>query len=154
MRKYLEIMGVDELAIQANEKGESEHDTYHTVDLTDRTVKIIKRSRVNNDLVVELTLGEELVEYLPPGDREKKMLATSVDPQHVQIESSLHTVNALAKVLDVKTLVHEEDTSILQQELTITNVSTGQSHTTVRFFVPYLKTPPHLEDAIMADDTA
>jgi hypothetical protein len=66
MRQYLETMGVDELAIQANEKGEAEHDTYHTVELTDRTVKITKRSRVNNDLVVELTLGEPLVEYLPP----------------------------------------------------------------------------------------
>lgn len=155
MRQYLETMVVNELAIQVNEKGEElELDTYHTMELTDLTVKIIKRSCVNNDVVVELTLDQELVEYLPPGDREKKMLATSVDPQHVQIESSLLTVNALAKVLDIKTfLVQEEDTSILKQELTITNDSTGKSHTTVRYFVPYLKTPPHLEDAVMVDDT-
>ena len=77
MRQYLETMGVDELAIQANEKGEAEHDTYHTVELTDRTVKIIKRSRINSDLVSDLMLREPLVEYLPPGDQEKIMLVTS-----------------------------------------------------------------------------
>jgi len=61
MRQYLETMGVDELAIQANEKGESEQDTYHTIELSGTTIKIIKRSRVNNDLVVELTLGEAMI---------------------------------------------------------------------------------------------
>ena len=58
-------------------KGEAEHDTYHTVELTDRTVKIIKRSRINSDLVSDLMLREPLVEYLPPGDQEKIMLVTS-----------------------------------------------------------------------------
>jgi hypothetical protein len=152
MREYLETMGVDELAIQANEKGESEQDTYHTIELSDSTIKIIKRSRVNNDLVVELTLGQAMIEHLPPGDREKKMLATSLSPEHVQIESSLLTVNGLARVLEIKKLLQEEAMSVLQQELTITNAITGKSHTTVRYFVPYLKTPPHLEDVVMADD--
>ena len=90
MREYLETMGVDELAIQANEKGESEQDTYHTIELSDSTIKIIKRSRVNNDLVVELTLGQAMIEHLPPGDREKKMLATSLSPEHVQIWLVIH----------------------------------------------------------------
>jgi len=152
MRSYLETMGVDELAIQANEKGESEHDTHHTIELSQHQLKIIKRSRVNNDLVVELTLGQEHIVHLPPGDREKKSLATSHNQQHVQIESSLLTVNGLARVVEVKRLLLEEAQSVLQQELTITNVSSGKSHTTVRFFVPYLKVPPHLEDAIMADE--
>jgi hypothetical protein len=51
---------------------------------------------------VELTLGQAMIEYLSPGDREKKMLATSLSPEHVQIESSLLTVNGLARVFGNK----------------------------------------------------
>jgi hypothetical protein len=152
MRQFLEVMGVDELAIQANEKGESEHPTFQTITLSDKAIKIIKRSRVNNDVVVDLTLGEVEIEYLSPGQREKRVLATSLSPQHIQIESSLLTVNGLAKVMEVKKLINEEDTSLLQQELTITNAATGQTHTTVRYFIPYIDTPPHLEDLLVADE--
>jgi hypothetical protein len=154
MRQYLETMGVDELAIQAHEKGEAERDTYHTLDITpDQKVKIVKRSRVNNDLVVELELGKEWVTHLPPGNREKKTLATSIDKgkTHLQLESSLMTVNGLAIIMDIKKLVQEEHNSVLQQELTITNATTKQTHTTVRYFIPYNETPPHLEDQEMTD---
>ena len=153
MRKYLETMGVDELAIQANEKGELEVDTFRTIDITDRTIQIVKRSRVNNDLVMELTLDEPHVEFLSPGDREKKMLLTCLTPQQVQIESSLLTVNGLAKVTEIQTLLQEEDATVIQQKLSITNVSSGVSHTTIRYFVPYHKTPPHLEETPMVDET-
>eukprot|EP00546_Thalassionema_frauenfeldii_P004849 CAMPEP_0178925476 /NCGR_PEP_ID=MMETSP0786-20121207/17936_1 /TAXON_ID=186022 /ORGANISM="Thalassionema frauenfeldii, Strain CCMP 1798" /LENGTH=183 /DNA_ID=CAMNT_0020600367 /DNA_START=36 /DNA_END=587 /DNA_ORIENTATION=- len=138
MRPYLETMGVDELAIQANEKGDAEHDTYNTITSLDgsgteqqnKKVIIVKRSRVNNDLTVELELEKEFVQKLAPGDREKKTLATG-----------------LASIVDEKKLVQEETggTSLLQ-ELTITNVVTGDSHTTLRYFVPYTDTPPHLVD--------
>eukprot|EP00547_Thalassionema_nitzschioides_P001934 CAMPEP_0194200878 /NCGR_PEP_ID=MMETSP0156-20130528/1322_1 /TAXON_ID=33649 /ORGANISM="Thalassionema nitzschioides, Strain L26-B" /LENGTH=165 /DNA_ID=CAMNT_0038925945 /DNA_START=124 /DNA_END=621 /DNA_ORIENTATION=+ len=154
-------MGVDELAIQANEKGETEHDTYHTITLLsgmetseegeeqqNKKVIIVKRSRVNNDLIVELDLGKEFVEKLAPGDREKKSLATSdLWGQHLKINSSLLTVNGLASVVDEKKLEQEETGgTMLVQELKITNVETEDTHATVRYFTPYTKTPPHLVD--------
>lgn len=117
-------------------------------------VKIVKRSRVNADLVVDVPLGQEQIEYLPPGDREKKILAISDNSgKHLKITSSLHTMNGLALVVDEKQLVQpgedpnaaNNSSSMIQQTLTITNHQTGQSHTTTRYFVPYDKTPPHLE---------
>jgi hypothetical protein len=152
MRGYLATLDVTELAIQAHEKGELDHDTYHTisVDLDQEIVKIVKRSRVNNDLVVELKLGEEDVQYLQPGDRAKKSLATSEDhlQTHLTIKSSLLTMNGMAHVTDTKRLVQEDvvvegdggggaKRSVLIQELTIVNEATTQSNTTTRFFNPY-----------------
>ncbi|KAG7347391.1 hypothetical protein IV203_016096 [Nitzschia inconspicua] len=140
MRGYLETLNVAELAIQAHEKGEQETDTFHTIELSGDKVKITKRSRVNSDLVVELTLGVEHVEYLQPDSRPKKQLASTEDPgKHLQIQSSLLTVNGMAHVTDVKRLVQEEnDTkSVMIQELTITNPESGKTHTTTRYFNPY-----------------
>lgn len=140
MRGYLETLDVAELAIQAHEKGEAETDTYHTIELSGDKIKITKRSRVNNDLVVELTLGVEHVEYLQPDNRPKKQLATTDDPgKHLQIQSSLMTVNGMAHVTDVKRLAQEENgtKSVLIQELTITNPETGKQNTTTRYFNPY-----------------
>ena len=138
MRGYLETLNVNELAIQAHEKGESEYDTFHTIKINGQSIQIVKRSRVNNDLVVELTLGEEKVEYLQPGDRPKKMLATSEDiGLDLKIESSLLTMNGMAHVVDTKNLIQEDDKSILVQELTIVNEQTGNTSTTTRYFVPH-----------------
>jgi len=139
MRGYLETLNVPELAIQANEKGESELDTLQTIELTDEKVKITKRSRVNSNLVVELTYGTELVEYLKPDDRPKKQLATTEDPgNHLKIVSSLLTVNGMAHVTDIKQLVQEEGKgSVLIQKLTITNPESTKTHTTTRYFNPH-----------------
>lgn len=140
MRGYLETLNVNELAIQAHEKGESEYDTFHTITIDGDDIRIVKRSRVNNDLVVELTLGVEKVEYLQPGDRPKKMLATtSQDPEtDLNIQSSLLTMSGIAHVTDTKTLVQEEgDKSVLVQVLTITNEQTGNTNTTTRYFIPH-----------------
>ncbi|KAL3934640.1 MAG: hypothetical protein SGBAC_009688, partial [Bacillariaceae sp.] len=124
MRGYLQTLNVNELAIQAHEKGESDQDTYHSISLENTTLKIIKRSRVNNDLVVELNLGEEKIEYLQPGERPKKSLATTEDPStHLRIDSSLMTMNGMAHVTDVKRLV--EGGTMLFQELSILNEQTG-----------------------------
>ena len=138
MNNYLATMDVDPLAIEAHEKGEMEHDTIHTITLTDRSVEIIKQSRVNNQLRVQLVLGEESADYLPPGNRPKKSLARSDHLGHVEIVSSLLTVNGMAQVKDVKNLVQESDEkSVMVQELTITNEATGKSCTTIRHFLPY-----------------
>ncbi|CAJ1969951.1 unnamed protein product [Cylindrotheca closterium] len=135
MRGYLQTLQVNELAIQAHEKGESDQETYHSISLEDTTLKIIKRSRVNNDLVVELNLGEEKVEYLQPGERPKKSLATTENPAtHLRIDSSLLTMNGMAHVTDIKRLV--EDGTMLFQELTILNEQTGARNITTRYFVP------------------
>ena len=137
MRGYLETLNVPELAIQANEKGETELDTVHVIELSEEKVKITKRSRVNNNLVLELVFGKEVVEYLKPDERPKKQLATTEDPgQHLKIESSLLTVNGMAHVVDIKRLVQEDKGSVLIQELTITNPESQKSYTTTRYFNP------------------
>jgi hypothetical protein len=139
MRGYLETLHVTELAIQAHEKGETDHDTFHSITLDSEKVHIIKRSRVNNDLVVDLKLGEEDIQYLQPGERAKKSLAVSENPTHLVITSSLMTMNGMANINDVKRLVQEADKSVMCQELTIVNEETGATNTTTRYFNPYLE---------------
>ena len=156
MRGYLETLHVNELAIQAHEKGEADHETIHTISYPGNkgdfaSVKIVKRSRVNNDLVVSLNMGEEHVEFLKPDSRPKKSLATTEDPgRHLLIQSSLLTMNGLAHVTDVKRLVQEEaGGSTLVQELTIVNDKTKESKTTTRYFKPHT---PKLEGLAAAMD--
>ena len=153
MKRYLETLHVNDLAIEAHEKGELEHDTIHTISIpADRaSIQITKRSRVNNDLIVALQIGVELVEHLKPDDRPKKSLATTEDnlQTHVQIESSLLTMNGMvAHVVDVKRLKQEDDTgrTILVQELTIKNEQTQVSTTTTRYFLPYENTDMQVDD--------
>jgi len=158
-------MGVSDLAIEANEKGEKEHDTIHEITLTDTEYKIKKLSRVN-DMTLEVRLGEEHVKALLPGERVKRTLATSDHLGHVKVESSLPTINGVAKVTDVKTLIQEMTTitnsnnegegegggegggqqqqqqipqqqSIYVQQLTIMNESTRKDHLTTRYFIPF-----------------
>jgi hypothetical protein len=196
MRGYLETLNVPELAIQANEKGETELDTIHTIKFSpscfsssvikseegDETcdqkfkeveqqqekVTIIKRSRVNNDLVVELILGEEKVDYLKPDDRPKKQLATTDDAvgkTHLKIVSSLLTVVGMANVTDNKTLVQEttksdgkesssasssSSSSVMIQELTILNPETNKTHITTRYFKP-CDDPTPLSSALLPE---
>ena len=89
-------------------------------------------------------MGEEHVQHLQPGDRPKKSTATSEDFRtHLQVTSSLLTMNGMAHVTDVKRLVDEpsgEDgskKSVLVQALTIVNEQTNQSNTTTRYFNPF-----------------
>jgi hypothetical protein len=122
MNNYLRVMKVDPVAIEAHEKGELEFDTIHTITMDHEKVKIVKRSRVNSDVVVELTFGKEELIHLPPGDRPKRSLATSDGPTHLKIVNSLQTYNAgKASVTDIKTLRQDEDKSVLVQELTVVN---------------------------------
>jgi hypothetical protein len=186
MSSYLAVMNVDPLAIEAHEKGERETDTFHTIEFfvddtmktlhderenssAPRKVRLTKRSRVNNDVVVTLSLGAEQIQYLTPGHRAKKMLASASNPlTQLRIDSSLQTDHGLAKVVDIKTLLQEPDEEApsavavvmstrrsskpnipkgrtwLCQVLTITNQETGASHTTTRYFCPYHEMPPHL----------
>lgn len=145
MKEYLSIMHVDELAILAHEKGEEEFDTICTIELNDTHVTLYKLSRVNNNLCVQLRLGEETVELLKPENRPKKQLATSDGPTHLLITSSLKTVNGLATVKDEKHL--DEDGSRMVQTLTITNEQSKENSVTTRYFLPYNDIPPHLKEA-------
>ena len=136
MRGYLETMGVTELAIEAHEKGESEHETMNVIAFDDTTFRIRKLSRVT-DLELDLRLGEEFRLTLP-GDRIKTVLATSDDPgRSVRIVSRMPTMNGMAKVVDTKTLQREGNILVLVQTLVIVNERSGKEHTTVRYFVPY-----------------
>ena len=85
-RGFLETMGVSDLAIEANEKGDKEHDTIHEITLTDKEYKVKKLSRVN-DMTLEVKLGEEHVKCLLPGERIKRTSATSNNLGHVCVES-------------------------------------------------------------------
>ena len=145
MNNYLKVMKVDPVAVEAHEKGEMEFDTIHTITMDSKKVEIVKRSRVNNDVTVELNFGQEQLITLPPGDRPKRSLATSQGPGHLRIVNSLQTYNgAKASVSDTKTLRQEEDKSVLVQEISIVNEVTHEQCTTIRQFIPYLETPPHL----------
>jgi len=150
VRGFLETMGVSELAIEANEKGDSEHNTIHDITLTPTQFTIKKLSRVN-DMILDVTLGSEQLKPLLPGDRIKKTLATSDHPGHVKVESTMPTMNGVAKVTDIKTLVQEnvqdvnntssdptaQTTSMYVQQLTILNENTQKSHAATRYFVPF-----------------
>lgn len=136
MRGFLETMCVTELAIEAHEKGESEHDTINIIEFDDDYFKIKKLSRVT-DLYLELTLGEEYRQKLP-GDRIKTVLATSDNiGRSVRIVSRMPTMNGLVTVVDTKTLQRESNILILIQTLVILNESSGKEHTTVRYFIPF-----------------
>ena len=121
MSDFLRVMDVPSDAIQAHEKGEQETDTYHTITLSEdnATVRIVKRSRVNDDVVVELEIGKEKTEMLRawstdrsiknPEKRPKKAIATTEDPgKHLKIENKLLTVNGMAHVIDTRRLVQED----------------------------------------------
>ena len=147
MKPYLETMQVDPTAVQAHEKGDLETDTFHTIEwLPRQQLRIIKRSRVNNDLTLNLKLGQEWLQICQPDgpttkDRTKSYLATSDHPGHLKIQSRLQTMsNGVAHVTDLKRV----EEGILHQELTITNEDTHKTHTILRHFLPYDKTPPHL----------
>jgi len=136
MRGYLETMGVTELAIEAHEKGESEHDTIHIIEFTNDYFDIKKRSRVT-DLGLHLEIGKEFKQSLP-GDRIKTVLATTDNPgQSVKIVSRMPTMNGVAKVVDEKVLVREHNLLVMVQTLTIKNESNGRENKTVRYFVPH-----------------
>lgn len=137
MRGYLETMGVTDIAIEAHEKAELEHETYHTIDWQNQNFKIKKLSRVT-DLELDLRLGSELSQSLPD-NRVKTILATSDDPtQSIKIVSRLPTMNGMANVVDTKTLQRDEaGTLILVQTLVITNERSGATNTTTRYFLPH-----------------
>ena len=108
MNEYLQTMNVDPLAIEAHEKGEKEYETYHTIEFINNNtgVKIVKRSRVNNDVVVELNFGQEQQQYLQPNNRLKSSIATSDHLGHLCIKSSLVTTDnhGTAIITDIKRL--------------------------------------------------
>ena len=141
VRGFLEIMGVSPLAIEANEKGDADHNTIHDITLTQTNYTIKKLSRVN-DMILDVTLGDEQVKPLLPGDRIKRTLATSDHLGHVLIVSSMPTMNGVARVTDEKHLLQETamdgtPRSIYVQKLTILNESTQTSDVTTRYFLPF-----------------
>jgi hypothetical protein len=136
MRGFLETMGVSEFAIEAHDKGESDHDTINIIHFDEEYFKIKKLSRVTN-LELELKLGVEFAQALP-GDRVKTVVATSDCPgQCVSIVSRMPTMNGMATVNDNKTLKREGNKLVLVQTLLIRNEQTGQENTTVRYFLPH-----------------
>lgn len=67
MPLHLETMQVDPLAIEAHEKGDIEADTFHIIQFAGNRVHIIKSSRVNNDLSVDVELRMEQIEHFSTG---------------------------------------------------------------------------------------
>lgn len=153
MRSYLEIMGVNVLAIEAHEKGEKDVDTLHHIHLTENSFKIKKTSRVNN-LQEEFILGKKTSHALAGGARVKTTLVVSDGLNHVKIDTHMPTMNGIAEVIDVKNLIQEDGNIFLKQELTIQNVDNGNSKTTTRWFIPIKKTPEiEFDDSEMEVET-
>lgn len=141
VRGFLETMGVSATAIEANEKGDADHDTIHDITLSSTSFKIKKLSRVN-DMILDVNLNEEQVKPMLPGDRIKKTLATSEHLGHVLIKSTMPTMNGVASVTDEKNLLQETAPdgslrSIYVQKLNIVNESTKATNETIRYFVPF-----------------
>jgi hypothetical protein len=133
MRGYLETMGVNELAIEAHEKGELETDTVHIIEFTAHSVRIKKLSRVN-DCTLEVALQgrannssissshypnfldnndddvDKLLDLIPPDPQNEKQrsIALSDNPTHVTIYTKMKTINGTAAVTDVKTLLTDD----------------------------------------------
>ena len=128
MSEYLQTMNVDPLAIEAHEKGEKEYETYHTIEFIDNNtgVKIVKRSRVNNDVVVELKFGQEYQQFLQPNNRLKSSIATSDHLGHLCIKSSLVTTDnhGTAIVTDIKRLQTLEELAESLPPPTLPNLTT------------------------------
>jgi hypothetical protein len=177
MRGYLETMGVNDLAIEAHEKGDAEHDTVHTMSIgpslqphVPPVFCIFKQSRVNNlqvtvpmdqqwhdtDLGVMSKGGTAYVspKALPVGPPpERRIKSTRVVMEasdRIRIESKLPTMNGIARVVDLKTLISNDVDingralpAVMKQELTVWNEKSKQSHTTVRYFVPHTNVAPH-----------
>ena len=138
MRRYLETMGVSELAIVAHEKGEAEVDTINMIQMSDKRFKIKKTSRVN-DLEEEYDIGKETITKLPPtGEKEKITLVVSNGPCHVCVSTKMPTMNGLAEVVDVKELMKLDNVHfpVMMQSLTITNMDTKKSSLTKRYYLP------------------
>lgn len=176
LRGFLETMGVSELAIVAHEKGEQEHETIQIIFLTDKHYKIKKLSRVN-DLVEEFELNKESIKIYPPGDRKKITLSTSNGLNHVNIHTKMPTMNGLAEVTDIKTLLTSSSGAaenndlfpkdadplkdiFLLQKLTIKNIAADKSHTSRRYYKPYYDdskdmdiSPPDITTATAAATT-
>jgi hypothetical protein len=118
-RKYLAVMEVDPLAIEAHDRAELEADTVHTIAVTPhKSYRIVKRSRVNNDLVTELPLdgateatASTVRKVLAPGNRLQTSCATSRDggKTHISILSTIETVNGTAVIIDTKELLQQDD---------------------------------------------
>jgi len=90
-------MGVTELAIEAHEKGEVDHDTIHQILISSDRYSITKKSLVN-DLSEDFLLGVESKQQLPSlkggdGGREKSTLAASDGPRHLKIMTRMPTMN-------------------------------------------------------------
>jgi len=141
MRGYLEMMNVHELAIEANEKGDSEHDTIHDMTLTETHFSIKKLSRVN-DFTLSVKLNET-ANAIINGNKKRTTFATSEHLGHVKVESTMPTLNGMARVTDTKTLEistnqnNNSQVTLCKQELHILNEATGKSHTTIRYFLPH-----------------
>ena len=137
MRGYLETMNVSELAIEAHEKGEADHDTINIIEFDDHYFKIKKQSRIT-DLGLELPLGKEFKQTLP-GDRVKTILATTDNPgKAVKIVSTMPTMNGIATVVDTKTLTREESgILVLVQTLVVRNEKTGKEHVSVIYYYSF-----------------
>jgi len=138
MRGYLETMGVTELAIEAHEKGEVDHDTIHQILISSDRYSITKKSLVN-DLSEEFLLGVESKQQLPSllkggdGGREKSTLAASDGPRHLRIMTRMPTMNGVAELIETKTI---NDEGNYVQILALRNATTGKSHKTTRMFLP------------------
>mmetsp|Transcript_18782 Transcript_18782/g.39101 ORF Transcript_18782/g.39101 Transcript_18782/m.39101 type:complete len:192 (+) Transcript_18782:39-614(+) len=137
IRGYLTTMNCSDMAIEAMEKAEKEVDTIHVISLTPTVYTITKKSRVN-DLRESFTMNTRCSTHIAitkdgSSTKEKTTYVTATDDlTSVIVKSVMPTTNGIAEVVDARRL----ESGWLYQELQITNLSTGQSSLTRRWFSP------------------
>lgn len=153
MKHCLEVMNINPMIIDSHCIGELDNDSIQTIqfDKEKHSVRIIKKNYIgNDDIVIDLQLDIEHIEYLPPGNREKRTIAivdtrnTSSSYCNLEIKSNLHTFNGYISIIDSEYVVQERISdndnnitrSVLVQEMTITNARTKKQHKTTRYFNP------------------
>ncbi|GMI47693.1 hypothetical protein TrCOL_g1217 [Triparma columacea] len=155
IRGYLTAMDCSEMAIEAMEKAEKEVDTIHIITISPSSYTIVKKSRVNDmkESFAQNTRCSTHIAISKDGSstKEKTTYVTSTDDlTSVIVKSVMPTTNGMAEVVDARRL----ESGWLYQELAITNLSTGKSSLTRRWFcpceMPVVEPPPvQLDPMIM-----
>ncbi|GMH66675.1 hypothetical protein TrVE_jg7868 [Triparma verrucosa] len=137
IRGYLGAMNCSEMAIEAMEKAEKEVETVHIITLTPQAYTIAKKSRVNN-FKETYRLNQRVVTTIAitkdgMSTKEKTTYVTTDEGfTTIRIKSTMPTTNGIAEVSDTRRL----ENGLLYQELVLTNLSTGASNLTKRWWHP------------------
>ena len=129
------------------EKAEKEVETIHVINLDPSAYTITKKSRVNN-FTETYRLNQRVVTTIAitkdgSHTKEKTTYVTTDDTfSSLRVKSTMPTTNGIAEVVDSRRL----ENGGLYQELVLTNISTGASCVTKRYWHAIPMPPPDVAD--------